>query len=822
MKFIRHSFLVVLGIDCAAACASFTPVNAGSSQPVLKEASAATVAFTEIIHKVYDGQAVTDPSVSKTGDGALTYTYYSGDSVSETPLSSAPVHAGTYTVVASMAATNHYAAASASQTFTITPRPILLGLSETISGNTATITADVMNAVNNNGKVDFKITASGKPSAETDLGSQTITKNSENDWYTSSTTAQLTPASGETYTVNAVYLPDDSEKNDYTSSYDHPFSFTNKQTRTITVENRNINAVYGTTSPVSNPSSTEGTTNHDAYAYSVVLDEYPSLAATLSIDTAGTCTITNAGTAYIKETLTDTMNNYNDASVYWRVVVAPKPLTVTSHAVKNGAEITSASYGDLNNITYSLTCNQNIDLSTFTGEWGTLSAQPIPTASNGGTYSIGILRNGSSHENQFLSRNYKITYEEQTFTVNPKSLTITAGSVNDAVWGTVPAYSASLSGLLATDTIADMFTSTPTAAVDTSKTNGRTYEQLPAGTYSGVLAPVYTLNDYGAKDYTVTPVNGNLTISKASTALTISDVSKTYDGKAVEPPLTYDTRLTDVSPVLVYYKENETEPLAQAPSEPGTYQVKASMTGSSCFNDVSANRTFTIRKLDLIYSIDDLSKIYDGTAVTPVITSNTEETCTYTVTYLNEDTGKELSAAPADAGNYSVTITSDGNAHYNAVKYTKKFTITKKAVQPQTPAIPETQIKSGMTVAQIALPAGWSWEEPDTVLHPGKTTVNATYTPEDTVNYTTYTTPLTFTVLPEAVPASTPAPKQEDTSSIDTTADQVQSEPTSQNQEHYVSPKTSTGMEIPLAAAGFLLGCTAMFWMIHIKHHISA
>jgi hypothetical protein len=387
-------------------------------------------------------------------------------------------------------------------------------------------------------------------------------------------TAQLNPASGEEYTVNAVYLPDDSENNDYTSSCKQ-VSFTNKATRTIIVNNRNINALYGTDSSVSNPSSTESTTNYDTYAYSVVFDEYPSLAATLSIDAAGTCTIANAGTAYIKETLIDGSGNfYNEADAYLRVVVAPKPLTVTSHAVKNGAEITSASYGDLNNITYSLTCNQNIDLSTFTEGWGTLSAQPIPTASNGGTYSIGILRNGSLNENQFLSRNYKITYEEQTFTVNPKSLTITAGSVNDAVWGTVPAYSASLSGLLATDTITDMFSSTPTAAVDTSKTNGRTYEQLPAGTYSGVLAPVYTLNDYGAKDYTVTPVNGNLTISKASTALTISDVSKIYDGKAVEPALTYDTRLTDVSPVLVYYKENETEPLTQAPSEPGTYRSK--------------------------------------------------------------------------------------------------------------------------------------------------------------------------------------------------------------------------------------------------------
>ncbi len=51
----------------------------------------------------------------------LTLTYYSGSTATGTPLSGAPVHAGTYTVVASFAGSTDYNSASAQTTFTINP-----------------------------------------------------------------------------------------------------------------------------------------------------------------------------------------------------------------------------------------------------------------------------------------------------------------------------------------------------------------------------------------------------------------------------------------------------------------------------------------------------------------------------------------------------------------------------------------------------------------------------------------------------------------------------------------------------------------------------
>ena len=54
--------------------------------------------------------------------GGITYTYYSGSTATGTPLSSSPITAGTYTVVASYGGNSNYAAATSSPvTFTILP-----------------------------------------------------------------------------------------------------------------------------------------------------------------------------------------------------------------------------------------------------------------------------------------------------------------------------------------------------------------------------------------------------------------------------------------------------------------------------------------------------------------------------------------------------------------------------------------------------------------------------------------------------------------------------------------------------------------------------
>ena len=78
------------------------------------------------IGKIYDGMVVTAPKYDKTGDGEVTITYYPGSDTSVTPLITAPVNAGTYTVKVTLKEGTYFLGAVKSQSFTITPQAVEL------------------------------------------------------------------------------------------------------------------------------------------------------------------------------------------------------------------------------------------------------------------------------------------------------------------------------------------------------------------------------------------------------------------------------------------------------------------------------------------------------------------------------------------------------------------------------------------------------------------------------------------------------------------------------------------------------------------------
>jgi hypothetical protein len=251
-------------------------------------------------------------------------------------------------------------------------------------------------------------------------------------------------------------------------------------------------------------------------------------------------------------------------------------------------------------------------------------------------------------------------------------------------------------------------------------------------------------------NYTLRLTKADLTVQKASTALSIQGNSQTYNGKPVSIQLKYDSRV-EVTPIISYYKTNSNKALTEAPSEPGQYRAVASITGSQYFKDVTSQEiSFTITKIDPVYTVEDLSKIYDGKAVTPAVSSSAGSNCTYQIQYTNTDTNKVLLEAPSTAGNYSMTIFSAANDHYNVAEYTKNFTISKKVSAPAIPEIKNISRHVGMTLSEVVLPEGWTWDDPSIVLTAGMMQATATYTPEDLVNETRFTTPLTFTVLGES------------------------------------------------------------------------
>jgi hypothetical protein len=111
-----------LAAEIAAKSQVDQPAPAAAASVVIAQAPS-TVKITSSTSVVYTGKA-RKPRVAVTGStGAVSYTYYAGTGTSGTNLGNAsPLNAGTYTVVASVAADDHYAAASSDPlTFTITP-----------------------------------------------------------------------------------------------------------------------------------------------------------------------------------------------------------------------------------------------------------------------------------------------------------------------------------------------------------------------------------------------------------------------------------------------------------------------------------------------------------------------------------------------------------------------------------------------------------------------------------------------------------------------------------------------------------------------------
>lgn len=616
--------------------------------------------------------------MKKTGDGEVAYTYYQTTSEGETQLKGTPSDAGSYRVEATMAETAHYTAASASATFTIGQRPVVLGLSAALSGDTATLTTTVTNMIDAAGQVDFTVTPQGGSSVT--VRADIV---QSGDAYIAQTTFPNVGAG--TYAVEASYAAGWPANYSCASSATATFDKA-KATRSIICDDP-FSKKLGDADFYLSPTASKSTPGDaDTFTYQIVDDPLAALdnQSTLSVGlNNGYVSIVHAGTVTIKITLTDANGNYNEAVKYVTVKAARALLTVTPYVEdSSGKQITEATYGSLDSLTYGLTfvgLRPGDTGDTFAGGHGKLEAIPLAPTAGAGDYTIGIKRvgngsvtiNGNTYNNVFVSRDYEISEVERVFEVKPATLTATARNATGMWHGTEPTYSATVSGFVLGDTASTVFSTPPAASLDQAKTVGLPYSLLDPGTYASAIAPdsgTQIRNGEGYYNYDVTTTPGTLTVSKLDTALAISVDSKTYDGSAVTPK-------------------------------------------------VSTNPAF------------------DGT---------------YTVTYYPLDSETALPSAPTDAGQYRAVATVKDDKHFTDDTAACLFTISKAAPDVETPTIADLTYRAGLTLADVALPSGWTWDAPTTALSAGAVKANATYTPTDTANYTTVTRGLSFDVAQAA------------------------------------------------------------------------
>jgi Bacterial Ig-like domain (group 3) len=287
----------------------------------------------------------------------------------------------------------------------------------------------------------------------------------------------------------------------------------------------------------------------------------------------------------------------------------------------------------------------------------------------------------------------------------------------------------------------------------------------------------------GSSDYSKNSAIANFTIGLASPIVTVADAGGTYNGAAfgatdsvqgIHGAAGGSLEGKDVS--LAYYSGTYTTdsqltgltPLAAAPSAAGAYTTLASFPGSSDYASGSALANFAVQSVTPEVSVADDDGGYTGAAFAatasvagldgqpgPSLEGVSPSLSYYAGTYtsVGQLAGVDpLAVAPIQVGSYTVLATFAGSTDYLTATALANLNIAQVAPTitwgPVTPIVYGTPLGSGQLDAQANVPGSFSYS-PVAGIIPAVGTdqvLAVTFTPQDTLDYTTATATATITV----------------------------------------------------------------------------
>ena len=233
------------------------------------------------------------------------------------------------------------------------------------------------------------------------------------------------------------------------------------------------------------------------------------------------------------------------------------------------------------------------------------------------------------------------------------------------------------------------------------------------------------------KEFTIHVVN--------KTDVNISGLSNnetfTYDGNPKMPTgtISVNAGTVNVSDLEVKYQGTGTTSYnsATAPTNAGTYTVTYKVPDTNTNYTGTFSVAFTIKKaqLEKVTLVKDTFE-YTGTDITPTLKNVNDKIKISGVTTKKDVSTNIMYAELKDTDNYEWK------------DFTNNTIILSWTINQATPdyTVPTglTSVK-GKVLADVALPTGFTWNAPATVLTVGKTKYKATFTPVDTTNYKTIT-----------------------------------------------------------------------------------
>jgi gliding motility-associated-like protein len=374
------------------------------------------------------------------------------------------------------------------------------------------------------------------------------------------------------------------------------------------------------------------------FTYTGLVNDDTKVSTEPSISTTAT-TNSNVGT-YPIELTGGADSNYAITLVNGTLTVGKKDLTITA-ADKQKV------YGEANptlTFNYSGLVNGDIGLTTEPSIATTATAN-----SNVGTYPIELTGGADA--------NYTITLVNGTLTVGKKDLTITAADKQKVYGEANPTLTFTYTGLVNDDT--KVSTEPNIATTATANSN--------AGTY-----PI-TLNGGEDSNYTITLVNGTLTVGKKDLTITAADKQKVY-GEA-NPALTFtytglvngDTGLTTEPSIAT---------TATASSSVGTYPIELTGGADANYTITLVNGTLTVGKKDLTITAADKQKVY-GEA-NPALTFTYSGLVNGDIGLTNEPSIATTATANSNVGTYPIELTGGTDSNYTITLVNGTLTVGKK------------------------------------------------------------------------------------------------------------------------------------------------
>ena len=241
-------------------------------------------------------------------------------------------------------------------------------------------------------------------------------------------------------------------------------------------------------------------------------------------------------------------------------------------------------------------------LSTARSSFSTLATAASPT----GNYTV--TPSGLS------SSNYAISFGTGTLTITPASLVVTADDASQVYGNALPPFTASYNGFVNGDTPGSLGGALSFSTLATAASPTGTYTVTPSGLSSS--------------NYTISFVNGALTVTPAALTVTANAATKVYGlanpaFTASYSGLTNGDTPSSLSGTLGF------STLATAASPVGTYAVTPSGLSSSNYAISFVNGTLAVTPAPLTITANDASKVY-GQRPTPRSSPRTAASSTAT------------------------------------------------------------------------------------------------------------------------------------------------------------------------------------------------